>query len=167
MKIQRENGELLTSIPVVATSDTLYVEEHRHDAYEILHAIDTSGKASIDDNGIERKDNNNYSFKDFESFEKLFSDMPNAVENTNQIANRCSFLVEGRDPISPAFETEGGRTEDQELKSQAFEGLDKDLKERVSLSKDVMSMKIVFNYELGIIENMGFPDISSLLRTFY
>ena len=113
-KVMRSDGSTLSTIPVVATSETLYVENNRHDAYEILHAIDTSTKASVTSEGIERKDESDYHFKTQMQFAELFSDIPIAVENTKHLADRCSFLVEGRNPILPAFETEGGRTEDEE-----------------------------------------------------
>ena len=56
--------------------------------------------------------------------EKLFEDVPEAIANTAVIAQRCSYLLEPIDPILPPFETEGGRSEFEELKAQSEEGLE-------------------------------------------
>ena len=53
----------------------------------------------------------------------LFADLPEAIENTVEIARRCAFMVRKRDPVLPRFPTAGGRSEAEELAAQAREGL--------------------------------------------
>src|SRR5690606_31296575 len=62
-------------------------------------------------------------FKPAADMRALFHDLPEACDNTLDIARRCAFAVAKRDPILPRFPTEGGRSEDEEMAHQAREGL--------------------------------------------
>jgi DNA polymerase-3 subunit alpha len=62
-------------------------------------------------------------FKPAEDMRKLFADLPEACDNTLDIARRCAFMVHKRDPILPSFPTGDGRSEPEELTHQAREGL--------------------------------------------
>jgi DNA polymerase-3 subunit alpha len=53
----------------------------------------------------------------------LFADLPEACDNTLDIARRCAFMVNKRDPLLPRFPGSDGRTEAEELAFQAREGL--------------------------------------------
>ena len=53
-----------------------------------------------------------------------FADLPEAIENTVEIARRCAFRPVKRKPILPVFVPESGKSAEEELKAQAEEGLD-------------------------------------------
>ena len=65
----------------------------------------------------------------------LFADLPEAIENTVEIARRCSVKAEKHAPILPNFSNEG-RSESEELRKQALEGLELRLKEADQLYAD-------------------------------
>ena len=56
-----------------------------------------------------------------------FADLPEAIENTIEIARRCAFRPKKRAPILPVFVPESGRAPEEELKVQAEEGLERRL----------------------------------------
>ena len=66
----------------------------------------------------------------------------------------------------PAFETEGGRTEDEELAAQAFAGLDKRLEGKTVSAELRKEYEDRLDYELGIIKNMGFPGYFLIVADF-
>src|SRR6202012_870918 len=62
-------------------------------------------------------------FKSSAEMRTLFADMPEACDNTIVIARRCAYIPPARPPILPAFPTEHGRSEADELRAQAEAGL--------------------------------------------
>lgn len=165
-KIKQSDGTVINGIPVVATSEVRYTSSDRHDSYEILRAIDENRKISIDNEKIIRNDDNDYSFKSNDEFEKIFSDIPNSILNANYLAQRCSFIVEDREPILPAFETEAGRTELEELRTQSFDGLEVRIQGMNLSEVEIQKYKDRLDYELNIIANMGFPGYFLIVSDF-
>ncbi|HQR91308.1 MAG TPA: DNA polymerase III subunit alpha, partial [Caulobacter sp.] len=96
---------------------------------------------------------------------KLFSDLPEACDNTLDIARRCAFLVKKRDPILPSFPTGAGRSEPEELTYQAREGLRARLADNV-LAVDEQVYWDRLDFELGIIIKMGFPGYFLIVSDF-
>ena len=101
---------------------------------------------------------------------ELFADLPEALENTINIAKRCSYLPRAEEPMLPDFPCEEGRTAFEELYAQAFEGLCF----RLSINKNPTDAekekyKEYFErleYEVGIINNMGFPGYFLIVSDF-
>ena len=84
----------------------------------------------------------------------LFADLPEAIENTVEIARRCAFMAYRRDPILPKFADD----EVAELRRIANEGLQK----RLAVIPHAVSVEEYqerLDFELGIIEGMGFPGL--------
>ena len=81
---------------------------------------------------------------------ELFSDLPEAIESTVEIARRCSVRAETRNPILPNFVRDGG-SESDELKRQAREGLEFRLKEadRLYAEREIYAERLEF--ELSVI----------------
>ncbi len=95
----------------------------------------------------------------------LFSDLPEACDNTLDIARRCAFLVQKRDPILPRFDTGAGRSEPEELAHQAREGLKMRLAAHplAAPEKDYWDR---LEREIGVIQNMGFPGYFLIVSDF-
>ncbi len=166
-KCKKPDGSVFTGIPVVATAEVRYASKKQHDGFEILRAIDEKIRIDVDEDGVHRKDENDYHVRTKDEMIELFSDLPHALENANSIAQRCAFMVEGRDPILPAFDTAGGRTEVEELRAQAEEGLNFRLSTRDNLTAEQRKeYDDRLNYELGIIEGMGFPGYFLIVSDF-
>ncbi|MEM7680241.1 MAG: PHP domain-containing protein, partial [Pseudomonadota bacterium] len=107
-------------VPLVATNDCYFADREAHAAHDALLCIADGRYITEEDR---RTVTPEHYFKSPEEMIKLFEDIPEAIQNTVQIAQRCSYLLEPINPILPAFATEEGRTEVEELKAQSEEGL--------------------------------------------
>jgi DNA polymerase-3 subunit alpha len=98
---------------------------------------------------------------------ELFSDLPEAIENTTEIARRTAFKVEKRAPILPRFDTKRGRDEPAELKAQAEAGLKARLKALADrLAAPVEEYEKRLAYELNVITQMQFPGYFLIVSDF-
>ncbi|NDV52899.1 DNA polymerase III subunit alpha [Salipiger sp. PrR003] len=159
------DGTAFKGIPAVGTSEVRYTTEDRHVAFEILQAIKQSRKVEISDDGVSGVFKGRYHMRSRDEMEGLFSDMPEALQNANYIAQRCSFMVTDRAPILPSF-TDGETSEIEELRRQAEEGLEDRLKDRGLTDEKRAEYSKRLDYELGIIENMGFPGYFLIVSDF-
>jgi DNA polymerase-3 subunit alpha len=96
LKISRETG-----IPIVATNDTHYTNEDDSEAHEVYMAIGT-GKTWNDPKRM-KHDFHEFYIKSPEEMENLFLDIPEAIENTNLIAEKCNLELNLGNPTPPNF----------------------------------------------------------------
>lgn len=157
-----ERGE----VPIVAASEVWYATQDRHDAFEILRAVTDKDSVGVDDGGIRATSSRRFHLRSLPTMEELFADLPHAIENAGAIAQRCAFLAGKRKPILPPFETEGGRSEAEELRAQSYEGLEKRLEKFQIVGDEVTKYHERLEYELGIIERMGFPGYFLIVSDF-
>ncbi len=149
------------SLPLVATNEARFLERQHHSAHDALTCIAHSAYLSQDDRP--RASAEQY-LKSSAEMAELFSDLPEAVSNTVEIANRCAFRPGYRNPILPNFTGEGG-DEASELERQARVGL----KERLSsgsLYAEQEEYSERLEFELGIIRQMGFPGYFLIVSDF-
>ncbi|MBO9428517.1 DNA polymerase III subunit alpha [Sulfitobacter sp. R18_1] len=167
-KTTRSDGTVFNGIPMVATAEVRYVSKDRHDAYEIMRAIQTKNRVDLTEGeAIVRQDSNDYHYRSYEEMIELFKDIPHALENTNHLACRCAFVVDDRAPILPPFPSEDGRTEIDELRAQSEEGLKERLKHVEGLTDErIKEYEDRLAYELGVIEGMGFPGYFLIVSDF-
>jgi DNA polymerase-3 subunit alpha len=104
-------------LPLVATNDVHFPKRDMYEAHDALICI--SDGAYVDQQADRRRLTPEHYFKSQDEMVKLFADLPEAVENTVEIAKRCAFKVYKRDPILPKF----AENEIEELRQQANEGL--------------------------------------------
>lgn len=88
-------------IPLVATNDSRFLSAAEHLNNDALVAI--GQKASIDHDYARRRYTPAHHLRSPEEMENLFSDLPEAIDNTYEIATRCSYIVPKRAPILPKF----------------------------------------------------------------
>ncbi len=149
-------------IPLVATNDVYFTSPDMHEAHDALLCIADGKYISEDDRRTVTK---HHYLKSSDEMIELFKDIPEAIENTVNIAKRCSFLLKPIDPILPLFETEGGRTEFEELKAQSEEGLQWRLKHFVKdADHDAYFKRLEF--ELNTIKEMDFPGYFLIVSDF-
>jgi len=108
------------NIALVATNDCYFAERSGHEAHDALLCIADGRYITEDDR---RKVTPDHYYKSPREMEELFADIPEAIQNTAIIAQRCGFLLEPISPILPPFDTKGDRTEVEELRAQAEDGL--------------------------------------------
>ena len=149
-------------LPIVATHDARFMNPGDVVAHDALMCIANGEYLGQDDR--KRVDPSQYLKSPGEMIE-LFSDLPEAIESTVEIARRCSVRAETRNPILPNFVRDGG-SESDELKRQAREGLEFRLKEadRLYAEREIYAERLEF--ELSVIERMGFPGYFLIVSDF-
>ena len=149
-------------VPLVATNDVYFATADLYQAHEALLCISDSAFLGQEDR---RKVTKDHWFKPAADMRALFADLPEACDNTLEIARRCAFLVNKRDPILPRFDTGAGRNEAEELAWQAREGLKMRLKQ-VKLAFPEEDYWARLDREIGVIQKMGFPGYFLIVSDF-
>ncbi|MBT7527659.1 MAG: DNA polymerase III subunit alpha, partial [Rhodospirillales bacterium] len=157
-------------LPLVATNEAFFIEEEMYEAHDALLAI-AEGAQVADDN--RRRLTPNHRLRTPAEMKTLFSDLPEAIENTLVIAKRCAYASPERDPILPPFPMESGKSEKEELRAQASAGLKVRLEPMLVEAADDEARKLLvrpyeerLDYELGVIEEMGFPGYFLIVSDF-
>ncbi len=146
-------------LPLVATNDVYFPKSNMYEAHDALICI--ADGAYVDQQGERRKLTPQHYFKSPQEMATLFADLPEALENTVEIAKRCAFKAYKRDPILPKFADD----EVEELRRQANEGL----QARLAIIPHAVSVEEYqarLDFELGIIEGMGFPGYFLIVADF-
>jgi len=151
------------NIPLVATNDCYFGSVAMHEAHDALMCIAEGRYVTEDDR---RKVTKHHFLKSSDQMVELFKDIPEAVQNTVKIAQRCSFILKAIDPILPPFETESGRSETEELRAQSKEGLQWRLDNGYAAGDDPQPYWDRLDFELGVIEQMGFPGYFLICSDF-
>src|SRR5690606_38250237 len=112
------------NLPLVATNDCHFSDPDMYEAHDALLCI-ADGAHLGDAN--RRRLTPQHGFRSAAEMRSLFADIPEAVDNTLVVARRCAFMPEERAPILPAFPTEDGRTETEQLRAAAEAGLERRL----------------------------------------
>ncbi|MBS8227295.1 DNA polymerase III subunit alpha [Vannielia litorea] len=146
-------------IPLVATNDVYFPKPEIYEAHDALICI--AEGAYVDQQEDRRRLTAQHYFKSAQEMATLFADLPEALENTVEIARRCAFMAYRRDPILPKF----AENEVEELRRQANEGLQARLAV-IPHAASVEEYQERLDFELGIIEGMGFPGYFLIVADF-
>ncbi len=149
-------------VPLVATNDVYFKSPAMHLAHDALLCI--ADGAFVGQDGRRRVSAEHW-FKSPADMRALFSDLPEACDNTIEVARRCAFMVPKRDPILPRFPTEGGRSENDELAHQAREGL----RARLKINNPSQPIEVYeerLEKEIGVITSMGFAGYFLIVSDF-
>ncbi len=149
-------------LPLVATNDVYFSDPSMHKAHEALLCISDGAFLSQDDR---RRVTPNHGFRSAEAMREAFADLPEACDNTVDIARRCAFIVKKREPILPSFPTVGGRSEAEELAHQARAGL-KMRFEKLVLAAPEEEYWARLEREIDVIAQMGFPGYFLIVSDF-
>ena len=152
-------------VKIVATNDTFYIDKSDADAHDSMLCVkDGEKKATEIGQGRAFRfgfSNQEYYFKSQEEMNDLFADIPQALQNTIEIADKCSELTLERDILLPAYELpEGFTNQDDYLKHLTFEGA----KERYGDVTPAITERL--EHELNIIKTMGFPGYFLIVQDF-
>jgi DNA polymerase-3 subunit alpha len=152
-----------TGLPLVATNDCHYLNHGDDEAHDILLCIQT-GK-TVDTPGRMRMDTDQLYFKSQEEMEADFADVPEAIANTQKIAERCNVEIELGNYSFPVYELPEGMTIDAEFERMSREGLRKRI-ENITYEIDEDAYWKRLDYEIGIIKEMGFPAYFLIVQDF-
>src|SRR5579859_3490737 len=149
--------------PLVATNDVYFARPETWQAHDALLCIADGAFLGQDDR---RRVTPEHWFKPAAEMRRLFADLPEACDNTLEIARRCAFMVKKRAPILPRFPTPAGLTEDEELARQAREGLRRRLDATPPTGGDEKPYWERLEREIGVIQSMGFSGYFLIVSDF-
>ncbi|MEK9171678.1 MAG: DNA polymerase III subunit alpha, partial [Patescibacteria group bacterium] len=140
-----------TGAPMVATQDIHYLKPEDAEYQDILLAVQTGNKLSDDDRLTLKADD--FSMRSQEQMIEFFKDLPEAIENTVKIAERCNVSLRLNQILLPSYPLPEGEI-------SANEYLRKIVNERVENRFAETDSKIAdrLQYELEVIEKTGFAD---------
>ena len=148
------------NVPLVATNDCHYLEEKDADAQEVLLCIQT-GK-TLDDANRMRMDTRQLYVKSEDEMRTLFAACPDAVDRTQEIADRCNVEFEFGVTRLPHYPVPAGETALSMLTRLTHVGL----RERYPDAKETDEPWTRLNYELNVITSMGYVDYFLIVWDF-
>jgi DNA polymerase-3 subunit alpha len=135
-------------IPLVATNDVHYVREEDHQAHDLLLCIQTN--TTVNDPNRMKMSGGGYHLRSPEEMAALFSDVPEALRNTLEIAERCDLAFDYDTLHLPPFDVPEGHTPETYLAQLCHQGL----KRRYDhLTPDIEAR---LEHELSLVGQMGF-----------
>ena len=150
-------------LPLVATNPANFAEPHMHKAHDAMLCI--AGSTHVDAEERTRSNPESY-VKTYHMMEEAFADLPEAVQNTVVVAQRCAYAPPYRKPILPSLagDLEG---EARALEEDARKGLEARLAPYGEMSEE--ERKVYFDrlqFEVDIINQMGFPGYFLIVADF-
>jgi DNA polymerase-3 subunit alpha len=141
-------------VPLVATNDIHYAKREQANAHDVLLCIQT-GKTVNEPNRMRMSDPSYY-MRSPEEMAQIFPEVPDALANTAKIAEQCGVELEFAPPYHlPKFPVpEDCGSSEEYLRHLCYEGL----KWRYGERADEPEIVERLDYELGIINEMGFDD---------
>ena len=159
-------------VPLVATNDVRFLTSDEFDAHEARVCIH-------DGRGLADPDRpKNYSAQQYlrspEEMAELFADIPSALENTVEIARRCTLDLKLGKSVLPAFPVPDGQNEAAYLEAVAQRGLDAALAKKYALEAVPENRQDAYRApyqerltsELNVIQSMGFPGYFLIVADF-
>ena len=147
-----------TGIPLIATNDCHYLRREDAEAQEVLMCIQT-GK-TLDDENRMRLESRELYVKSEEEMKQLFSEYPEALARTQEIAHRCKVDFVFGETKLPRFPTENGETSEQMLRRLCEAGLAQLYNPITPEARERME------YEIGVIAKMGYVDYFLIVWDF-
>ncbi len=135
-------------IPLVATNDVHYLKKEHASSHEALLCIQT--QTTLDDPNRMRLQTDEFFFSSPEEMKALFKDIPEAITNTLEIAQRCNLELDFSQIHLPKYEPPNGQDKEDYLKALCEGGLKNRFPEVTPEIKERLE------YELKMIKNMGF-----------
>ncbi|TAE83397.1 MAG: DNA polymerase III subunit alpha [Alphaproteobacteria bacterium] len=165
---------LAHDVPIVATNDAYFLKKEMYDAHDALMCI-AEGRYVMEQD--RRRVTAEHRLKSAEEMCALFADLPEAIDNTLIIAQRCTAYSPARKPILPSFHMEQDGvvlSEEDALRTRAREGLEARLvrhvftdamsaQERETIAKPYRDR---LDFELNVIIGMGFPGYFLIVSDF-
>jgi len=156
-------------LPIVATNDVRFIEKEDFEAHEVRVCIHES--FTLEDPRRERRYTEEQYFKSPAEMAELFSDLPEALVNTVEIARRCSLEIELGNNYLPAFPVPEGMTEAEYFEHASFEGLEKRLATVLDpAAEDYAERRAAYEarlkFELNVINQMKFPGYFLIVSDF-
>jgi len=147
------------NIPLVATNDIHYLRKEDAEAQDVLMLINT-GSSPNDPDRLSMK-NDDFSMTKPEEMIEFFKETPEAIENTQKIADACSFDFELGKVKLPDFQVPDGKEPNQYLEELCYKGLEERYKDKRK-EEAIKRLK----YELSVISKTGFAGYFLIVADF-
>ncbi len=158
--MKRLSSEL--DVPLVATNDVHYVRKEDAKPHDVLLAIQTA-TTLVDENRM-RFPNDEFYLKSEDEMRKVFAYLPEAVDNTQMVADACNFDFKFGEYHLPEFKSPDGKTNSQFLRELCEKGLmeryGQERKEKIE------ELRKRLDYELNTIESMGYVEYFLIVWDF-
>ena len=159
------------NIPLVATNDVYFFNPDMYEAHDALICI-AEGEYVANENRRHYSPNNY--LRSADEMIQLFNDIPEAIENTVNIAKRCNYLSKKVEPLLPIFICPDGKTQDEFITEEAYKGLHERMVAQVytddmTPEERAKTDRIYYkrlDYELCVIKKMGFPGYFLIVSDF-
>lgn len=159
-----------TGAPLVATGDVHYLTREEAEAHDVLLCIG-EGK-NLDDDRRTRMTDADYSFVSAEQMEKAFADVPEAIENTRRIADRCNVNLELGKWNFADIPIPAGETHESQLRKLAYEGIarkvpeiTREVRDRLEYELDIICKKGYSPYFLVVSDYMTWAKAHGIMTT--
>jgi len=150
--------------PLVASNDARFLSRDEFEAHEARTCV--QGGYVLEDTRRPRIYSDQQYLRTAEEMVELFSDLPEALQNTVEIAKRCSVTLELGNSVLPDYEIPSDETPAQYLGTLAREGLDVRLSGYELSKEDRLAYDERLDVELGVIDGMGFPGYFLIVADF-
>ncbi len=162
-------------IPLICTNNVYFLDKEMYEAHDCLYCIHQGTNIA---NTRRAKVSEESYFKRPKDMEEIFSDVPEALVNTQNFSKRCSFLLEDSDPKLPNINSDSSKSEDIILKEQALHGLKERLftkfnKKKSKINNFNENIKSKYNnyysrleYEIKVICSMGYAGYFLIVSDF-
>jgi DNA polymerase III subunit alpha len=139
------------NLPVAATNDVHYLNQADSQLHEMVLCI-RDGKTFNDTNRFRYPGGPEYYFKSAEEMAQLFQEVPEALSNTLAIAEKCHVIIETGNYKLPIYDVPVGHTPESYLRELTWKGI------RERYTEVTPEIRARVEFELGVIEHMGFPS---------
>ena len=156
-------------LPVVATNDVRFIRQEEFDAHEIRVCIHDS--RTLDDPRRERRYSDQQYLKSSAQMRELFADLPEAIDNTLEIARRCNVDIDLGNYYLPEYPIPAGYTTEGYFSEVSRAGLNKRLAKIFDVNAPEFAAQRVpyderLEFELKVINDMGFPGYFLIVMEF-
>ncbi len=150
------------NIPIIATNNVFFADREKFEAHDALLCI-SEGRYLVEED--RRRSNEECFFKSSRQMSQLFSDLPEAIDNTILVAKSCGFKVSEHPPMLPNF-TKDGLSESESLRNESIDGLEERFIQMSIPQEEHEKYRKRLEYELNIIIEMGFPGYFLIVSDF-
>lgn len=158
--------------PIVATNDVVFLVPDDFEAHSARVCIQEG--ATLEQYAQSNRYSRSQYLKSPAEMASLFADLPQAIENTVNIAKRCSLTLTLDKTVLPSFPVPSDMTEESYLEKASLEGLELRLKQIIEHKKIPQEQQEEFrksykdrlHLELGVINSMGFPGYFLIVADF-